>query len=627
MSEPHDRRLHAETLRRHLRYSQTRRFKRHVAIMLSSIALGGLAAPYLMLDPRIVQDTGTHYHAKMLAWFAGSTGGDPGIVIRYEGADYLTPARTVATDPYFVRRASITKSFVLRGSLLGFLAWLSGLFLLRDVAARHRKRALRDRVIGGTKIASQAELAKLARAEAGTHPLAIGAVPFPRRLETRHMAMVGTTGSGKTTVLRQMLDGIAARGEAALVYDTSGEFIAHYYRPECGDLILNPFDARCVYWSPFAEMVHPADADRIAHQLIAETGDKDNDVWLETSRILVANMIRELWKEERCTLLDLLEALKKLDKNELKTWLKDTSSARTFSADADRATGSVLFMLTKAANLIQFLRVPEGGEEPFAFRDFIAGLDERKGAKPWIFVPRKEEHFSALKPLLACWLECAASAMLALPPSPGRRVWFLLDELADLPRVDNLTRLLPEGRKFGAAVVLTFQAVGQMRHRYGENLAESMLGCCNTKLFLQMTDAESRRWASETIGTCEVEVHTMTNALGDGDAEPRMTLGRQRQTRPAVFESELRLARHQGYLLFPDRFPVARIALTADHIEKRGKPRQPAFVEAHAQTTLWHQSLEAAPVEQTGGAEPPAAEKSKPTKKKPPPVVDGGGPV
>src|SRR3546814_1983406 len=52
-------------------------------------------------------------------------------------------------------------------------------------------------------------------------------------------------------------------------------------------LQINPFDARCAYWSPFAEIAHPADADRIAQQLIPETGDKDNDVWLETSRILV----------------------------------------------------------------------------------------------------------------------------------------------------------------------------------------------------------------------------------------------------------------------------------------------------------------------------------------------------
>src|SRR3546814_4569447 len=103
-------------------------------------------------------------------------------------------------------------------------------------------------------------------------------------------------------------------------------------------------------------------------------------------------------------------------------------------------------MLAKAADLIQFLRVEDSGGKPFAFRDFIHGLDKREGPRPWIFVPRKEDYFEASKPLLACWLECAASAVLGLPPSADRRIWFVLDELADLPRVDNLARLLPEGR-------------------------------------------------------------------------------------------------------------------------------------------------------------------------------------
>lgn len=589
MTEPHDRRLHAETLRRHLRYSQTKRFKRQAAIMLSSIALGGLAAPWLMLGAPVMEATGSWYHAKLLTWFAG--GGDPGMTIRHEGADHLVSARAVAAHPYYQEAASVTHAFVLRGGLSGFAAWLWGLILLRSAAARRRERALHDRFVSGTRVTSEAALAKLAAAEANGRSLAIGPVALPPRLETRHMAMVGTTGSGKTTVLRQLLDGIEARGEAALVYDTSGEFIAHYFDPERGDIILNPFDARCAYWSPFAEIAHPADADRIAHQLITETGQHDRDVWLETSRILVANMLRALWREKKDSLPDLLHALQVRTKEDLKAWLGDSSSARTFADDADRATGSVLFMLAKAANLIQFLRVQDGDEVSFSFRTFIADLDERKGPKPWIFVPRKEDYFEASKPLLACWLECAASALLALPPSADRRIWFLLDELADLPRVDNLARLLPEGRKFGAAVVLTFQAIGQMRHRYGKDLSESMLGCCNTKLFLQMIDSESRQWASDTIGNCEVELHTMTGALGDGDDKPRMTLGRQRKARPAVFESELRLARHEGYLLFPDGLPVARISLAADHIARRGPPTQRGFVEANPKTSLWQRSV------------------------------------
>ena len=615
MIQSHDRRIHADALRRHHRLSQWQRFKRQVGVMLASVALGVVGAPYAMLDKDEQWAIGVYAYARGAVWIAFDD--DPAISVTYEGRQYSVPAGDVVAHPYYRGSVSRLLSLLVKGGLLGFVGWLSGLFLLRGVRARRRERALRDRVIAGTLVTTEKQLAALTAAEARPRALAIGSLPIPSRLETRHMAMIGTTGSGKTTALRQLLDGIEARGEAALVYDTSGEFIAHYYDPARGDIILNPFDARCAFWSPFAEIAHPADADRIAQQLITETGQHDRDVWLETSRILVANMIRELWKEKKCTLPDLLDALQKWDKDKLKSWLKDTSSARTFSDDADRATGSVLFMLAKAANLIQFLRMPKDGEDAFAFRDFIAGLDKRIGARPWIFVPRKEDYFEASKPLLACWLECAASAVLGLPPSADRRIWFVLDELADLPRVDNLARLLPEGRKFGAAVVLTFQALGQMRHRYGPQIAESMLGCCNTKLFLQTIDSETRVWASQTIGECEVEIQTMTDALAEGDDTPRTTLGRMRKMRPAVLESELRLPKFEGYLLFPDGLPVARIKLTADHIARRGKARQPGFVAGDPKTTLWQQGVQAAP---SSPSPPPSPQASPPTPKSRGPV-------
>ncbi|PKP95596.1 MAG: conjugal transfer protein TraD [Alphaproteobacteria bacterium HGW-Alphaproteobacteria-14] len=587
MNQSHDRRAHADALRRHNRNNQAARFRRQAGIMLASIAMGAVATPYVVLDQQAMQAAGTYAVAKAKLWFAQGTVVDPAIMISQDGQAYAVPARAVAAHPYYGNAAHDVFAYGIWGCSLGFGGWLASLILLRGAIARRRERALRDRVIAGTLVTSEAALAKLTSTEALPNAMRVGTVPLPGRLETRHMAMIGTTGSGKTTALRQMLDGIEARGEAALVYDTSGEFVAHYYRPERGDVILNPFDTRCAYWSPFAEIAHPADADRIARQLITETGQHDSDVWLDTSRILVANMIRALWREGNANLPALLHALQDRTKDDLKTWLAGSSSARTFADDADRATGSVLFMLAKAADLIQFLRVDGSGGAPFAFRDFIHGLDKRKSAKPWIFVPRKEDYFEASKPLLACWLECAASAVLGLPPSPDRRIWFVLDELADLPRVDNLARLLPEGRKFGAAVILTFQALGQMQHRYGPKIAEAMLGCCNTKLFLQTIDSETRVWASQTIGECEVEIQTMTDALADGDDKPRTTLGKIRKMRPAILESELRLPKFEGYLLLPDGLPVARIRLNADHIARHGPARQPGFVSGDIGATHW----------------------------------------
>lgn len=570
-------------------------------LILVSTGAGAIIAPQFMMLPAELKVAGQCLGAKLLAMLGEMAGKDMMMNVSMEGKHWTVSASGFASDPFIEGALWKAMKVSSGGAFLGLVIGVLAVWLIQRTMSAQGKDTLADRVLGGTRLASEDDVASQTAQYCGANALRIGPVPVPRRIETRHFAFLGTTGSGKTTALRQMLDGIERRGEAALVYDTSGEFIAHYYNPARGDIILNPFDARCAFWTPFDEISHPADADRIARQLVSETSSQDDDVWLETSRILVANMIRSLWAEKNCSLEALLEALQVKDKEQLKEWLGHTSSARTFANDADRATGSVLFMLAKAANLIQFLKVEDEGEDRFAFRDFIAKLDDCEGAKPWIFVPRKEDYFEASKPLMACWLECAASAVLGLSPSPDRRIWFVLDELADLPRVENLARLLPEGRKFGAAIVLTFQALGQMRNRYGANIAEAMLACCNTKLFLQTVDQETRKWASETIGQCEVELRVATDTLSIGSEVPRTTIATQRQFRPAVLESELRLSPHQGYLLLPDGLPVARIGLTADHITRRGEPRQPGYVPGDPAGTLWSRVSEIAK-----GAEPDA---------------------
>jgi len=548
--------------------------------------LGALAVAQHNAPPSLFTCSYQHAQGEVVTWFA-SGASDPDVNVTIAGRALVLPASVLANHPVFRLCGDMLVDRLILGGMLGALLGIAvcgaAAFWLRD---RGREAAL-DRILAGTRIVSERQLRSLTRKATSERSIRIATVGIPQWLECRHFAFLGTTGAGKTTVLRQMLDKVEARGEPALVYDTSGEFIAHYYRPERGDVILNPFDARSAYWSPFLEIDHPADADRIARQLVSETGERDDDVWLETSRILVANILRVLNAEGRTTLPDLLEALQAKGKEEMKVWLAGTSSARTFEDDADRATGSVLFMLAKASNLLQFLWREPGETGSFSFRDFIKGLDGHEGAKPWIFVPRKEDYFEAMKPLLACWLECAASATLGLEPSPDRRLWYFLDELADLPRVDNLTRLLPEGRKFGASVVLTFQAIGQMHRRYGRDSAEALLGCCNSKLYLQLIDRDTRKWASENIGDVEVEVRSPSDSFEAGPSSGRTSVGSTRQVRSAVIESDMRLEPHQGFLQLPDALPVARIRLTRAHIDARGPARQRGFIAADVSKSLW----------------------------------------
>lgn len=588
MSNPRNRRAHAKALRARQRADGQAQFRFAAGTMLASAVAGALAVSLLSTSANQAQQAGEYALADFGAIMLRDLPVDPSMTIIWQQQVVRTGMKEWAAFQPLQDQAIGFVEYLGLGGLLGLGLGGAGLWLTADHRRRKEEELLADRVIAGTRVVNEAELARMTETESSRVALQLGSVMIPFRLETRHIAMAGTTGSGKSTALRQLLDVIDERGETALVYDTSGDFIAHYYDPTRGDVILNPFDQRGAFWDLFREIAHPATATRIAHYLISATGDRDKDVWLETARILVANILRTLWQDGRCTLQALLDALQSMSREELERWLAHTSSARTFAEDADKATGSVLFMLAKAVELLMFLRAaPREGEVSFSFARFFAGIDQHQGRKPWIFVPRKEDYFEATKPLMALWLECAASATLGLPPSDARRIWFVLDELADLPRVDNLVRLLPEGRKFGASIILTFQAIGQMRNRYGREGAEALLGCCNTKLFLQLIDQESREWASHTIGNVEVEISTISDTIDPKTGRPQRTLSSTRQVRAAVLESDLRLPKHTGYLLLPDGIPVAKIRLTDDHIHTRGSPCHPRYIPADISETLW----------------------------------------
>lgn len=588
MSKDSGSRAHVAALRARDRADGQVQFRFNARVLAGSALLGALVLAAVATSPLQIQADTEYGIAALSSFLLKDMPSDPLMTMTWHGQTARTGVKEWARFQPLRQEAVSFARILGLGGALGFAGGMAGLWLTSDRRRRKQEERLADRVMRGTRVVSQATLADTIAEENDEPRLQFGDITLPSGLETRHIALIGTTGGGKTTALRQQLDVIEARGEAALVYDTSGEFVANYYDPARGDIILNPFDQRGAFWSPFAEIIHPADADRIARYLINETGDEEHDIWLDASRHLVANVMRNLWREGRDTLRDLLDALQSMPRQELKRVLANTSSARTFEKDADRATASVLFMLVKAVNMLMFLRkAPRHGEVAFSISKFFKGIDHNKGRKPWVIVSRREDFFEAIKPLMALWLECAASTMLGLSASPTRRVWFLLDELADLPRVSNMERLLPQGRKFGACAILSFQTIGQMRGHYGSDGAEALLGCCNTKLFLQMSDHASREWAAATIGSVEVEIPTLAEMFDPKTGKPQRTLSTMRELRAAVLESDLRLPKHTGYLLLPDGLPVARIKLTNDHIIARGPARQPDFIPADVSETLW----------------------------------------
>ena len=564
------------------------RGRTYLSVILISSACTAAALPAFVLDRHERQRLLTYGQAEVKLLFTEGQKLKPYMTIEFVGRPLKMRADRVQRHPLYRGAYLKAKAWAIAGALLGILLGAGLCVVLFRIFEDQGEVAGQDDLLRGALLTTPKGLQRLLKRQLANGSFNFAGISLPNDFAHRHIAIAAASGAGKTTALRELLDQAEAKSQPAIVYDTSGDFVAQFYRPERGDVILNPFDARGCFWDLMGEAKsHPADADHIAQKLIPDGNEHDESVWVESAQNLVANIIRKLVAEDRTTLADLIQALRSTSSDDLAAWLADTSSARIFAQGADRATASVLFSLTKAIETLQFLKHEDSNATPFTFSGYFDRLDQTKGPKPWIFLQRREKYFMAMKPLLACWLELASVGIMSLEPNEHRRIWMFLDELPDIPKVVNLQRLLPQGRKFGACTVITFQAIGQMRLRYTADGAEALIGNCGTKLILQCGDGDTRRWSSQMVGEVEAELRSDSENLDFEHGKGRTTVGKQRQIRPAILESEFKLEKYTGYLLLPDGFPVTKVRLSNKHIIARGPARQPGFISGDVADTLY----------------------------------------
>ena len=111
-----------------------------------------------------------------------------------------------------------------------------------------------------------------------------------RSIEDNHFLFMGDSGSGKSSLIRQVLAQTAERGETAVVYDTALAYTGQFYSPERGDVILNPLDQRMPYWSPSDEVVRPSESLTLAASLFPET-DRENPFFVQGPRKIFAHLL------------------------------------------------------------------------------------------------------------------------------------------------------------------------------------------------------------------------------------------------------------------------------------------------------------------------------------------------
>ena len=424
------------------------------------------------------------------------------------------------------------------------------------------RRLGRGKRLRGGELASAKELRRrslpwrrrllLRNRPAEAQPYLIAGIPWPKGAERHHTIVSGTTGSGKTVLISDLVEQIRSRGEHCVIYDKMGSYTETFFDPR-RDVLLNPLDDRAPRWSPFLEARTALDFDTMAAALIPRQKDAADPFWITAARQLFSHGAAVLWQRGETRNRVLVDRLLKTDLSELAEAMEGTVTQSIVDLANPKTALSVRAMLT--ANIGAMDVLPDEGE-PFSIRKWI----EREDGRGCLFLTSRGDQHASLRGLISTWLEIAVNTLLSLPRDDARRVWVILDELPTLHQLPSLKSGLAESRQFGGCFVLGVQVFSALRDLYGRDLAETISGLCGTRVVLAAPDKDTSAWSAKSLG--DVEVETLSEGVSYETPREGVTLSTRREERPLVLPSEVsRLENLSGYLKFPGPSPVARIRL------------------------------------------------------------------
>ena len=446
------------------------------------------------------------------------------------------------------------------GGALFFLLYLA---MREKFGAQSRHEERHGRRTKGPELTSAFRWARGGKANgirfrmAGMFGLPGAGFRIPRKLESSHILLMGDTGSGKSNAIRQILRQVEQRGETAIVYDPAGEFVQEFYKPERGDYILNPLDARCPFWNLSGELDSRGVEDAIAAAMLPEK-QYENGFFTDAPRRVLSALLRR-----GGSVGGLLEWMS--DPAEIERRLAGTPQAAYLDRKAGPQRAGVLSSMNMIADSLDLL--PETGEG----RQWFTTEKWKWERTRWVFLTSRPALRERILPLHAAWLDLLILRMMEPCANPATPVWFVLDELASLNKLPQLHTAVTENRKYGNPVVLGFQGRSQLEKRYGQD-AEAMLSQPATKVFFKTSEPRAAKWISETLG--EIEVERLKESRSPALIGSKRNYAMEIATKPLVMASEIAgLEPLSGYIKQENRVVPVKFA----YVPKRSL--QPEFLE------------------------------------------------
>jgi hypothetical protein len=440
------------------------------------------------------------------------------------------------------------------------LGYVSGKLLAKptSAASEHRRGTVVLDKEPLARIRSHGERAARARDAAIT----IAGIPIAEGDETKHFKIIGTTGTGKSTAIAEILAAGLARGDRAVIADPDGGYMRRFFRAERGDVILNPFEQASKTWALFGEIRTPYDIEQLARSLIPDHEGLDRS-WRGYARTFFSAVTRRAHEAGVDDVGELHRLLVIAEPRELRALLAGTAAQPFLDEHNTRMFDSIRSVTSSAVTALEY--VAEQRQQKLSVRDWVRDSDDSGKTGGVLFIPYQAGQIAALRSQISAWMRLSIFEAMN-EARPERRLWFVVDELDAVGQIDGLKDALARLRKFGGRCVLGFQSVAHVSSTYGNGDAHTLIENCANSLILRSSASEgggTARFASSLIGDREILRTTHSRSRRPLDVVGVRTASQQVAVEAAILPSEIeQLPDLTGYLKVASRPEWLRVQLT-----------------------------------------------------------------
>lgn len=412
-----------------------------------------------------------------------------------------------------------------------------GVLLVAMLCRQRQPRSVRHR--RGARVRIRRRTCSVGWRHAG---VCFAGVPIGAEDECRHFKLIGTTGTGKSTAIRALIEAALARGDRAVISDPDGAYLRHCGRRQRGDQLLNPFESESACWDPFAELYDEYDPAQLSSALIPDSQDASTQEWRSYARTLLTALVRRCWRE-KMNVAHLWWLLSGAPAGELRDLLQGTAAQPFVEPDNARLLGSIRSVAVSGLAALEY--VQRSRAPALSVREWV-----RTGTGV-LFLPYRAGQIAALRSLIATWLRLAIFETLHGREGSDQRLWFIIDELDALGAIAGLKDALARLRKFGGRCVLALQSIAQVSGTYGAAEAQTIIENCGNTLILRCGASErggTSQFASRLIGEREV-LRVLRTRGREARGRRSLQLSEQPVLEWAVLPAELeQLPDRSGYL-------------------------------------------------------------------------------